>query len=129
MVKTILLTLCIFSLISCSKNMYDFQIENNSNYEILKMKLGGLDDIMIAANDTSNIISFESGRFQEGIGITVEEYKHENPDSLKVYQNTFGKFYTLSGISDSKLNIISVSINFNKESDFENDFVEIELKN
>lgn len=119
----------IISLASCSNDEYEFQIENNSNYEISRMMLGNVEDLMIDANSSSRIIIHEKGALQEGISVFVAEFKHMSPDSTKVYNNSYGKFYTFSAFECSELNVIEVKVNFSKQTINENDFIELEIIN
>lgn len=120
------LLLYALTLASCSNDTYEIQIANDSDYEILKMKVDDQLDLIIQANTRSEIIAIEPSAFQEGLGIWVEAYQHINPDSTKVHQNLYNSFFTLSALSCSKVNTFQVQVNFNKETVHKNDFIEIE---
>ena len=126
-ILNVMMFLSIIIFASCSSDEYEFQVINSSDYDFYEMQLGEHNNLSLESNTTLEGIIVERGTFQEGVHVSVKEFKHMSPDSNKIYQNTIGKFYTFPAFDCDEINVIDINVNFNKQSNHENDFIEIEI--
>ncbi|WKK77806.2 hypothetical protein QYS49_12370 [Marivirga salinae] len=120
----IFLLISVWVLISCTrKNEYEFQVINQTDYNLDRFALGNGNDkinMELSPHDTSNIIIYDfAGTYfnftEPMLYLAVVEYS----DSSKTYSNDIGHMTSIPDLSRNNLNIIE--INLADTAKYEND--------